>query len=314
MLYILINKQKRRRADAVANVKKPRLTREDLDSRITAQQEKNRARRETKVTPADIQARLDERRARRAERAVPGRLARNVSLGLGIALLVGSGIVAVTTTASTQSFALETEVNEQRIASAKGDLDAIPAADDTAATEYAAELASQIAQATAKGEEVAALQQEFATILFRGNTQESVNGAPSSAFLDSVEHRRLLAPYFVERSLIADESDAYAPGSVLPFDDDEIDPRFPWHVGYQPGSNSLAVADPGAAHWTLASVMATATPGVLDATWRDNNSTGELLAWATASYYVDPGAFGSLTVGQTTLGERGAPSIDKAGE
>lgn len=298
----------------MAQQKKPRLTKEDLDARFTAQQEKNRARRETKVTPEDIRRRLDERRERRAAKAVPGQFPRYVSLGLGVAMLIGSGAIAMSTSASTQSFEQATRTNEQRIAAAEGELTAIPAADKKATTKYAATLDAQITAATKKGEEVAALQQDFTTILFRGNTEKSGNGAPSTAFLDSVQHRKLLAPYFVKRSLPVTDANAYAPGSVLPFKDGQIDPRFPWHVSYTPDSQGRTVANPSLSSWQLESLVATATPGVLEATWLNKTvSSGDLLAWATASYYIDPGAFGSLIVGQTTLGARGAPSINKAG-
>ena len=299
----------------MAKQKKPRLTKSDLDARFTAQQEKNRARRANKVTPEDVAKHFAERKANRGARPAPGQRARVVSLGLGIALLIGSGAMAVATTSSTSTFEVETEANIQRIASATGDLATIPASDDVAAGEYAAELEAQIAAATAKGEEVAALQQEFSAILFKGNGETAANGGATPALIAAVEHRRLLAPYFVERSLFVEDAEAYAPGSILPFDDDEIDPRFPWYVGYAPGSQGAIVLDPTTSSWELTSLVATVTPGVLEATWLNSSTgTGDLLAWATASYYVDPGAFGSLTLGKTTLGERGDATIETAGE
>ncbi|MCI4659586.1 hypothetical protein [Cryobacterium zhongshanensis] len=299
----------------MAKVKKPQLTKEDLDARFAVRQEKNRVRRATKVTRDDIEKSLAERKAKRSERAVPGQLARIVSLGLGVALIIGSGALAVTTTASTDAFNLSTQVNEQRLASAKGDLAAIPAADEQGTATYAAELKEQIAAATAKGQEIATLQQDFTSILARGNTASNGNGAPTTAFQDSVEHRKLLAPYFVKGALLVDDAQAYVAGSVLPFDANQIDPRFPWYVGYQPGSQGRIVVDPAVSGWALTSVVATETRGVLEATWLNKNTTtGDLFAWATASYYVDPGAFGRLTVGQTTLGERNASTSSKAGE
>lgn len=300
---------------AVPKEKKLRLTKADLDARFSAQQEKNRLRRETKVTREDVEKLLSERKARRAEKAVPGRRGRTVSLSLGIVLLAGSCILAVTTSASTDAFNHTIEFNEHQIAAAKGDLAAIPAADQEASAKYAAALEKQIGEATVKGDEVAKLQQKFATILFQGNDEVSGNGAPSKAFRNAVEHRKLLAPYFVDRAMFVDDALAYAPGSVLPFGPDEIDPRFPWYVSYEPGTQGRVAMNPAMSGWELASMVATSTQGVLEATWLNASpKTGELFAWATASYHVDPGAFGGLTVGLTTLGERGIPSMSKAGE
>lgn len=298
----------------MAREKKPRLTKGDLDARFTALQEKNRERRQKKVTGEDIEGLLAERKEKRAQkgdRVSAGQRARVVSLGLGIVLLAGSGVVAVSTSAGTDAFNLATHNNEQRIASLQGDLRALPAANEKSAAQYADELEKQIAAATLKGEKVADLQQEFARILSKGDTEGAGNGAPSKGLVGAAEHRKKLAPYFVDRAFPVDDIQAYAPGSVLPFEADEIDPRFPWFVGYE--SNGQ-LADPKASDWELVSVLATDTPGVLDVTWLDRGTkTGDLFAWASASYYVDPGAFGNLTVGRTTLGERGAPSNYKAG-
>lgn len=294
--------------------KKPRLTKADLDARFTARQEKNRARREHKVTGEDIEKLLSERKAKRAQkgpRTTPGQRARTLSLGLGIALLAGSGVLAVATSEGTDAFNRATHNNEQLIASLQGDLRALPAADEKAAARYAGELEKQIASATAKAEKVADLQQEFAALLAKGYAEVPGNGAPSTALVDAAKHRKKLAPYFVERAFPVDDIQAYAPGSVLPFGADEIDPRFPWYVGY--GQDGRP-ADPKSSKWAPVSIIATETPGVLEVTWLSRGTkTGDLLAWASASYYVDPGAFGSLTVGHTTIGERGTPSSDKAG-
>lgn len=305
-MRILINEDKQprnkiREAGVVAKEKKPRLTKEGLDARFAARQDANRARRETKVTREDVERHLNERKSKRVDKKSAGQLGRTVSLGLGIAFLVGSGVLATTVTASSRAFEVTSQLNEEKIAAAEGTLAEIPAADGQSAGDYASELEGQIADARAKGEEVATLQQEFTTILSRGDTETSSNGAPSTAVKEWAEHRKLLAPYFVERALLVKDSSAYAPGSVFPFSDDEIDPRFPWY--------QTATPDPAASSWELVSMVATSTPQVLEATWLNKSPvTGDLFAWATASYYVDAGGFGSLTTGVTTLGEQGTPA------
>jgi hypothetical protein len=303
----------------VAQQKKPRLTKEDLDARFAALQDKNRERRQTKFTGEDIARRLEERKAGRDQStgvsSVPrNRLVRFVSLGLGAALLLGSGALAVTTTSSSDSFALASEANQQQIELVEGDLASIPAAGETTSADYAAQLEAAIVDATAKGTEVARLQQEFTNILFAGNTEVAADGAAGPSLTAAVENRRLLAPYFVEQALLVDDAQAYAPGSALPFEPDQIDPRFAWYVGYEPESQGRTVVDPGLATWQLASVTASETTGVLEATWLNTNqTTGELFAWATASYYVQSGAFGNVSVGFTTIGERYIPLIDQDG-
>ena len=303
----------------MAKQKKPRLTKEDLDARFVACQEKNRERRQTKLTGADVQRMLEERKTyrvkRKAESSAPdNRLVRTVSLGLGCLLLLASGALAVTTTSSADTFGLARDTNQQQIELVEGELATIPAAGESAAAGYAADLEAEIATATDKGTEVARLQQEFATILFAGNSEVSQDGAAGPSLSAAVENRRLLAPFFVDQALLADDSEAYAPGSALPFEADEIDPRFPWYVGYEPDSQGRTVMDPALSTWQLASVVASDTTGVLEATWLNSSpATGELLAWATASYYVQSGAFGSLSVGFTTIGERYIPSISQDG-
>lgn len=299
----------------MTNQTKPRVTREDLDAKISALQEQNRARRANKLTPEDVDRRLKERRERKRASSPSGRRTQIVSLCLGVALLTGAGAIAVATTSGSQTYAHAREGLQQQISAAQGQLGAIPAADQKAASKYADDLKKQLAAASAKGREVAALQQQFATILFQGNNEQAPsNGAPGPAFLASVEHRKLLAPYFVDRALVADPAQAYAPGSFLPFGDNQIDPRFPWFVAHE-GNAFSPVADPSTASWSLDSMVATQTPGVLEATWLDTNpSTGGLLAWATASYYVDQGKFGSLKVGTTTLATHTATQLETAGK
>lgn len=282
-----------------------------LEVRLEARQEANRTARQTKVSAEDIEQMLTRRRIDKRARqpAMPvGRRARNVSVGLGVALLVGAGAVVLSTTNHTSAFEAEQQTNDAAIARAHGDLAEIPAANKAAADQYGARLQRQLTAAEGKGRDVAALQQEFQSILAKGNDERSDNGAATPALAAAAEHRKLLAPYFVDRALIVRDGAAYAPGSTLPFSDDQIDPRFAWHVVYE--ADGERVADPEASTWAVVSAVATQTPGVLEVTWADRRSSdGGLLAWASASYYADQGQFGSLRVGQTTLG--GAASASR---
>jgi hypothetical protein len=231
----------------VAKEQKPRLTKEDVDARFTSLQALNQERRENKVTREDVEQHFANRKATKAERSVPGQRTRVVSLGLGIALLVGSGALGLTVTNSTTEYTRVSQATQQEIEMAQDTLKAIPANDEESTAQYTATLDAQISDATTKGEEIARLQQEFTTILFQGNGVESADGAPNTALIQSAEHRRLLAPFFVEKALLAPENQAYAPGSAQPFDEGRIDPRFAWYVGYDPASNGLA------GNWSLSS-------------------------------------------------------------
>lgn len=289
----------------MAKDRKQRMTKESAEARFEELQERNRAARSTKVTADDMRQRWEARRASKAASKPPeGSRGRTVSIAIGLSLIAGCGLVVVSSNAATTNYDREVVSLEQDIAAAEGQLSALPVSTDAGVEAHADELVKHLETATTKGDEVAALQQQFAEIAFRGNGQVSADGAPIAAYLESVEHRRSLAPYFVERALFIDDALAYAPGSSAPFDSDEIDPRFPWYLAFADPSLTVA-ADPSGATWRLAAMMPTVTEGVFSATWLNTSSaTGELLAWATASYYVDGEAFGSLSVGLTTPGDR----------
>lgn len=291
-----------------------RLTRDEVVARFEEKQAENRAARGTKVTAEDVAAKLAARKAERAASGRAGERARTVSVALGVVLILGAGALAVSTAANTTSFQAKQAAGEEAIASAQSYLDALPASDQDSAGVYAAELEAQLDTARVKAEEVAALQQQFSEILVAGNTEDTSNGGASPAFLASVEHRKLLAPYFVDRAMIADDTLAYAPGSALPFDADQIDPRYPWFVAHEKGKPGV-VAPAGSNEWTLRSVTPSTTPGVHDVTWLDTDTaTGDLLAWATASYYAGSETFGALSVGRTTQGEQTTTTIETAGQ
>jgi len=284
------------------------ITKESVQARFTELQEINRTKRDQKVTAADVERRLAERKAARG--AQESRTGIIVSVCLGVALLAGAGVSAIATTSSTRAFEVETASLSQQIIAAESTLASIPAADQAAAADYSADLDAQLEVATAKGREVAELQQKFAEILVQDNNTQSEDGVASSAGMAAAEHRKLLAPYFVDRAFLVDGSTAYAPLSLNPFGEDQIDPRFPWFIAYQDGQ----VADPRYSAWSLVSMQPTDTAGVFTATWFSRSPDDALNAWAKASYYSDTEQFGSLTVGMTTVGERAASRSQKAGE
>lgn len=285
----------------MADQNKPRLTPEEVAERLGAWQEKRREASATKVTRSDVERKLEEKKQARRQALEEKRARRGfglVSLGLSVALLAGAGGVAMVTMNNSASYELERETNHAEIVSLKSQLAEMPVKPDETPEAYEAVVLEQIEQATVKAREVAELQQGFSEILLNGDMASSDNGAPSPAAMASVEHRKLLAPYFTEASLVAEDVDAYAPRSALPFDSDEIDPRFPWFVGQSV--------------WQVASVMPSADEGVFEVTWLNQNEQGdELYAWAQARYLASEGTFAKLTVGVTALG---APDTNEGGQ
>lgn len=271
---------------------KPRLTKDDVDARFEHWRAQAAERRGTKLTAEDIERRFAERVAARREVVKRTNWGRVISIGLGAALLAGSGAVVLATTSGTDRFTIESAALAQQIETAEAELAAIPVADQTDAEAYAAALKEQISAARAAGQEVAALQQEYATILFGGNGEVSDHHqTPEQTYHAASEHQKHLQPYFTEQSLVASGSAGVGEG--------QIDPRFPWYVGRE--SDGLTVVDPHTSTWAVASVVAAGTQGVLEVTWLNRGDHGALYAWATAKYYVDPGAFGDLTVGTTAI-------------
>lgn len=282
-----------------------RLTKADTDAFFSKKQSEYAEKKKHKITAEELQQRADERAQQRAAKRPAGPRARAISIGLGVALLVGSGAVAVNMTSAQQSFESSVVSNAAKITELQEALakQAIP--DKASVDSFKEDLQKQIESATALGQSLAKDQQKFSEILFSGSKEDSGNGTVSKAFMESVEHRRDLAKYFVEDAFLVDDDEAYAPGSVLPFDADQIDPRFAWYVPSKMVDGKLVYSDPSTCTWGLVSVTPTTTDGVLDATWLCQDGEGDLYAWASASWYKDSEKFGSVVVGTTTIGDRG---------
>lgn len=290
---------------------KKRLTKADTDAFFSAKQSEYAQRSKQKVTAEQLQERVDERAKQRSEkeRQSAGSRVRVVSIGLGVALLVGAGAVAMGTVSAQSSFEASLASNNTKIAQLESEAESATVVDDVTQQEYRELVDAQIASATELGNDLAQQQQKFSEIFYaaqaEGATDSMGDGAGGAGLRKSVEHRRELARFFVDDAFVASEEEAYAAGSVLPFENDEIDPRFPWYVPSTTVDGRLVYSDPATCMWGLVSVTATTTSGVLDATWLCQDSEGDLYAWASASWYEDSEKFGKVVVGTTTLGDRG---------
>lgn len=295
---------------------KKQLTKADTDAWFDARREKIAKRRKDPMTgerlAEETSRKRDERRSKRPEGAV----ARRISIGLGIALLVGAGGAALGTTTVLESLSAQSSANAATIAGIEGQLSDVPGTDEQSLKDLRAEVDAQVVAGTKKGEEVAALQQGFAGIFASTNDEQTADGAASALFLESVEHRRALEPYFVDAALVAGDL-AYTAGSTDPFASDQIDPRFPWYVSSQivreDGSSRMVYGPADTCTWTLVSVVGTETAGVLDATWLCQGAGDDLYAWASAKYYASEDKFGRVSVGSTTIGDNGGRTAGQEG-
>jgi hypothetical protein len=301
------------------------MNRGEVMERLDAYQAKQRANRR-RMTGDDVQEMLRERRARRQERRREraqrrgggralrrdaGRVAR---LSLGGALMVGAigtGALAASSTDVTQ---VRSEANDREIALLEGEVRALEDAswDEGDAAALEGRLDEAVAQARRKGEEVAELQNAYQGILADLNDVElSGDGDAGGAFAPVGEHRGRLVDYFDESARIIEDEEAYRPGADVPYGPGEIDVLFPWYIRYaDEGRGEYAEASLNS--WELVSATPrVGTPGAVSVAWLNRDeSSGDLLAWARATYDAEAGTFHSLYVGQTTIGDL---SVDEGG-
>lgn len=283
----------------MADEKKAPATRESVDAWFADRLEANRRARATKVTPEALLRDLGERRGARRERPRSS-MWRAVPAVLGCGFLIASGVVAVGTNTSIQSFESDHATYLQEIATAEVTLDEVALLEPgTPEATAAPAIDAQFAAAENAGRSVADLQQRYAEILFAGNEEEADDNGPQQAYENALAHQTTLAPFFAERTFKADRGDSLA--------DTDIDPRYPWYIGY--ASDGVTILPPGTSSWALTAVAPTDTVGVLEVTWLNRGASGELYAWATSDYYVSEDKFGDLTVGKTTLGDRSATEL-----
>lgn len=275
-------------------------TKESVDAWFAERRAANRAKRESPITAADIRERSA---ARAAGSGRPLHRARFLPVVIGCAFLVGAGVVSLATNATLQGFAADHVTNQQRILQAESELASLPVNESITRDDYAARVVEAASSAEQAGRAVAELQQQYADLLYTGNAENADDAGPQHAYEAALRHQNDLAPYFAEHTYLADAGDSLVEG--------DIDPRFPWYIGYE--ADGVTVAPPATSTWALTGVNPTKTAGVFEVTWTNRNpATGDLYAWAVADFDSRAEVFGDLTVGKTTLGDRSATEIQLA--
>lgn len=277
---------------------KQRATKETVASWFDAAQAANRERRGARVSVDDVRERIAARKAERTARDRSSRVKGAIPAAIGVGLLVCAGVLGASAFSSTKVFEAETVVLAHQIETAKGELASIPTSDEQGVEAYSAVVQEQLAVATEAGEEMVRLQQEYATILFDGNATAQDDMVSEQALQAVIAHQEALGALIRVQSIPSDEA---------ALDDDTLDPRRPWYVGFE--NDGITVVDPTNTTWSLVSVMATG-PGVFELAWLNRGTSGELKAWATASYYSEDAKFGAFTVGKTTHGVDGVTQVE----
>lgn len=221
-----------------------------------------------------------------------------------VGLLVVTGAVYFGTWTGTQAHeqAMVEVADSEKLANLETDALTIEDTDATAPQALAEQLDRQLADARKAADEIAALQTQFGVL--EGDATPGENGAPSSGFLASVEHRRLLAPYFDEATFLIDAEMIYSPTSIFDeLGDEEVDPRTAWYVRF--GENGKVASGTSYSWQTASVVVADENVNYVDVLWvcRDAQ-TNAVLAWARGSYDRELGHFVSLQVANTALGDR----------
>lgn len=256
-----------------------------------------RARSSRKVTAQEILARREAKAAARQRSAHADR-AGTVALVLGFSMLLGAG-ATLTMTQQAETAAARASADNARItALLRAEVARLSQAVGPDATEDAVVAArATLAEVRDVAQRVADEQNEFATLL-AANPEEEGNGAPSKGYLDGVENRRDLVEFFDEATFVVPEAEIFTPTSLFTIDADQVDPRLAWYT---------RDLDAGEARWEVASVRAGEgeSASAMQVMWlcRDEAS-GELLAWARATWSSERAVFDSLTVGTTSIGDR----------
>lgn len=273
---------------------KTRLNAQDVREWFEGRQRENARRRENPLTAADVRRRIEGRTEER--RSALTRLPGVLSAGIGTALLVGAGAVALSAQSDTRQYEMTRADLTQQIERAEGVLAAERgSAGDSTPSEVAQE---QIDRATRSATELADLQQQYAEIMHRGTAAISDDEVPGDLLSQMRQHQELFTTHIAPDAI---------PHAELALDEEVLDPRTPWFVNFT--EDGRTVHAPDSSTWKVISVMPGEGEG-LDIAWLNRSGSGQLYAWATAHYDPATDVFMDFAVGKTTQGTDGVRQIE----
>lgn len=255
-----------------------------------------------RMTGAELESAFDgwsiEKRAQLAARTPEenARALRKVGVATIGALILALLVVAVV---SDESYRAEHAENSERIASlTHGVAEAEEPRDDEEVKAALTALATDVSE---KAESVAKEQQGFVDLYRKAASAPAPgDGAPSPEMEDVAEHRRALAPYFADKALVLDDAEVYQWSTAVSHGPDTIDPRYAWYVRHDGHTPSPA----SASTWAVESAMpVVGEEGLAHAVWTcTDTETEDVLAWASADFDGETGAFVDLDLVITAAG------------
>ncbi|PDQ35480.1 MAG: hypothetical protein B5766_05275 [Candidatus Lumbricidophila eiseniae] len=277
----------------------------ELAEPVKERAEKARARARQKVTAQDVLNRRAQKAAQRTATAQEhrGKRSRRFRTGTAIAVLLVAGVTVLVTSRITAQAAQERVAGEAHIQKLRDGLTHLEELTGTKSNQprhaetQVENMRTMLEKVHDLATKVAGLQNKFPKLI-AANPEEPGNGAVSKGFLDTLEHRKTLAPFFSTGTYLLSDQVAYSPTSIFALTTDQIDPRLQWY--------DRALGN-GGYTWSVVSVVGSKANDTskLDVTWlaQDDKSAG-LLAWARALWSRDVEAFVSLTVGTTAYGDQ----------
>lgn len=274
------------------------MTRERTKVAKQPQPEKVRVKPE-KITAAQLEGQFSQWTQTQQQKLKGKNLGRKAMCGV---LLLGIASVAVTQGVFSAANEKQTQVNEQSIESLSAQVNIVDSVGD-AEVLSPQDVALLRTDATKAAEVVRDAQNEFAVLYENAAAEASSdtgNGAPGKAQQAIGTHREELEHLFSEDALIVAKQDVPVYTSLPAFADTEIDPRYEWYVRYE---NEHPASAKGYG-WQVETVMPQLENlAKASVVWvNTEKSSGEVLAWATASYDSDKKAFTDVSVAWTSFG------------
>lgn len=217
----------------------------------------------------------------------------------------GTGALAAVSTDRTEA---QSESNEYALAMTRGEIRELEdqSWDEQDVADFQEQLELSVEQAHEKGLQVAEAQnsyQELLADLDDAERPEFGEDDVDGVYAPINELRKELVDLFDESARIVENEDSYYPGGHTLYQPGEVDVLDAWYSRLNEGSGTYA--EPSLNSWELASVTPRdGSSTTVQVAWLNRDSaSGDLLAWARATFNAETGMFHSVYVGETLIGE-----------